>query len=55
MALVIMNVFTGQMTSEVKEVVQENNILVTNTPFKYGKVLLTKRFLAKKFNGCYSD
>ena len=50
-----MSVFTGQMTSEVKEVVQENNILVTNTPFKYGKVQLTKRFLAKKFNGSYSD
>ena len=32
MTLVIMDVLTGQMTSEVKEVLQENNILGTNVP-----------------------
>ena len=30
MAHVIMDVFTGQMTSEVKKVLQENNIFITN-------------------------
>ena len=64
MALVIMDVFTGQMTSEVNKVLQENNILVTNVPANmtrfYQPLDLTvngsaKRFIAKKFNGCYSD
>ena len=32
MTLVIMDVFTGQMTPEVKEVLKENNALVTNVP-----------------------
>ena len=32
MALVIMDVFTEQMTKEVKEILQKNNILVTNVP-----------------------
>ena len=31
-ALVIMNVFTWQMTSAIKEVLEENCILVTNVP-----------------------
>ena len=31
-ALVIMDVFTGQMTSDVKDVLEVNNILVTNVP-----------------------
>ena len=30
MAPVIMDVFTGQMTLEVKKVLQENNIFITN-------------------------
>ena len=63
-ALVIMDVFTGQMPSDVKEVLQENNILVTNVPAImtrfYQPLDLTvngsaKRFLAKKFNGWYSQ
>ena len=64
MGLVIMDVFTGQMTSEVKEVLQENKILVTNAPANmtrfYQPLDLTvngsaKRFIAKKFNDWYSD
>ena len=64
MTLVITGVFTLQMTSEVKEVHQENNILVTNvhanmTGF-YQPLDLTingsaKRFITKKFNAWYSD
>ena len=63
-ALVIMDVFTGQMISDVIEVLQENNILVTNVPANmtrfYQPLDLTvngsaKRFLAKKFNGWYSQ
>ena len=60
MVLVIMDVSTGQMTSEVKEVLLENNILVTNIPTNmtrfYQPLDLTvnesaKRIIAKKFNG----
>ena len=63
-ALVVMDVFTGQMTSEVRDVLRENNILVTNVPANmtrfYQPLDLTvngsaKRFLAKKFNGWYSQ
>ena len=64
MTLVITGVFTLQMTSEVKEVHQENNILVTNvhanmTGF-YQPLDLTingsaERFITKKFNAWYSD
>ena len=64
MALVIMDVFTGQTTSKVKEFLQENKILPTNvianmTRF-YRPLDLTvnrsvKRFIAKKFNGWYLD
>lgn len=63
-ALVIMDVFTGQMTSEVKEVLQENNLLVTNVPANmtrfYQPLDLTvngsaKRFLEKKFSSWYSQ
>ena len=32
MAFVKMDVFSGQMTSEDKEVLQENNVLLTNVP-----------------------
>ena len=31
-ALVVMNVFTGQMTAEVSKIFEESNILVTNVP-----------------------
>ena len=65
MALVIMDVFTGQMTAEVKDVFQENRILVTNVPANmtlfYQPLDLTingsakKRFIAKKFNNWYCD
>ena len=64
MALVKVDVFTGQMTSEVKEVLQENKILVANVPVNmtrfYQLLDLTvngsaKRFIAKKCNGWYSD
>lgn len=63
-ALVIMDVFTGQMTPDVKDVLEVNNILVTNVPANmtrfYQPLDLTvngsaKRFLAKKFNGWYSQ
>ena len=64
MALVIMGVFTGQMTSEFKEVLQKNNILVTNVPANmtrfYQPLDLTvngsaKTSTVKKFNGWYAD
>ena len=60
MALVIMDVFTGQMTSKVKEFLKENKILLTNVTANmtrfYRPLDLTvnrsvKRFIAKKFNG----
>ena len=63
-AFVITNVFTGQMTSAVKEVLEENHILVTNVPANmtrsYQPLNLTvngspKRFIAKKFNSWYSQ
>lgn len=63
-ALVIMDVFTGQMTSEVKEVLEKNDILVTNVPANmtrfYQPLDLTvngsaKRFIAKKFHNWYSQ
>ena len=56
--------FTGQMTPEVLQLLQENNILVTNVPANmtkfYQPLDLTvngyaKRFLAKKFNEWYSS
>ena len=64
MALVIMDVFTGQMTSKFKEFLQENKILLTNVTANmtrfYRPLDLTvnrsvKRFIAKKFNGWYLD
>ena len=63
-ALVVMDVFTGQMTAEVSKIFEESNILVTNVPPNmtkfYQPLDLTvngsaKRFMAKKFNGWYSD
>ena len=55
----IMDIFTGKMTSAVKDVLEENHILVTNvsanlTRFYQRLDLMvngsTKRFIAKKFN-----
>ena len=60
MALVIKNFFTRKMALEVKEVLQENNILVTNVPANMAKFyqpldLTIKgsatRLIMKKFNG----
>ena len=57
-----MDVFTEQMTSAIKEVLEENHILVTNVPDYmtcfYQPLDLTvngstKGFFAKKFNSCY--
>ena len=62
-APLIMNVFTGKMTSAVKVVLGENHILVTNVPANmirfYQPWNLTmngaaKRFITKKFNSWYS-
>ena len=59
-----MDVFTGQMTTDVSNIFAENNILVTNVPPNmtryYQPLDLTvngsaKRFMAKKFNGWYFD
>ena len=61
-ALVVMDVFTGQMTSEVLTLLRSNNILVTNVPANmtkfYQPLDLTvngyaKRYMARKFNDCY--
>ena len=63
-AVVIMDVFTGQMTSGVKGVFKESHILVTNVPANMTRVYqpldLTvnenaKRLVAKKFNSWYSQ
>ena len=60
----IADVFTGQMTSEVRENLQKNSILANNDPANmtrfYQPLDLSvnesaKRFIAKKLNGWYSD
>ena len=62
-ALVIMDVFTGQMTSDVLNLIQDNKILLTNVPpntTEFHQPLdLTdngypKRFMARKFNDWYT-
>ena len=59
-----MDVFTGQMTSEVLTLLCSNNILVTNVPANmtkfYQPLDLTvngyaKRYMARKFNDWYTD
>ena len=59
-----MDVFTGQMTSEVLTLLLSNNILVTNVPANmtkfYQPLDLTvngyaKRYMARKFNDWYTD
>ena len=63
-ALVIMDVFTGQMTSDVLNLLRDNNILVTNVPPNMTKFCqpldltvngFAKRFMARKFNDWYTD
>ena len=63
-ALIIMDVFTGQMTTEVKDLLTANNILIANVPPNmtrfYQPLDLTvngaaKRFIAKRFNSWYCD
>ena len=63
-ALVIMDVFTRQINSTVKGVLEENHILATNVTANmtlfYQPLDLTmnggaKRFIAKKFNSWYSQ
>ena len=58
-ALVIMDVFTGQMTSDVLNLLRGNKILLTNVPASMTKFYqpldltvngYTKRFMARKFN-----
>ena len=60
-ALVTMDVFTGQMTSDVLNLLRNNTILLTNIPANmtkfYRPLVLTvngyaKRFMAQKFNYC---
>ena len=63
-ALVIMDVFTGQMTAEVLNAYEEANILIINVPAnmkKYHQPLdltlngFAKRFLKSKFTEWYSS
>ena len=63
-ALVIMDVFTGQMTSDVLNLLRENKILLTNVPPNmtrfYQPLDLTvngfaKRYMARKFNDWYTN
>ena len=63
-ALVIMDVFTGQMTSEVLDLLRDNKILLSNVPPNitkfYQPLDLTvngyaKRFMARKFNDWYTE
>ena len=62
-ALVVMDVFMGQMTSEVLDLLRENKILLTNVPPNmtkfYQPLDLTvngyaKKFMARKFNDWYT-
>ena len=61
--LLIFDVFTGQLTSDVKEVTEKHNFIVANVPWnmtKYYQVLdltvnkYSKAFIRKKFNEWYS-
>ena len=61
--LIIFDVFTGQMTTEVKEVIETHNLIVVNVPAnmtKYYQVLdlivnkYAKAFTRKKFNEWYA-
>ena len=63
-ALVIMDVFTGQMTAEVLNAYEEANILIINVPANMMKYYLpldltvngyAKRFLKSKFTEWYSS
>ena len=62
--LVIMDVFTGQKTSEVLDLLNANKILVTNVPLnmtKYYQPLdltvngYAKKFMSRKFSGWYTQ
>ena len=63
-ALVIMDVFTGQKTTKVMNLLKDNKILVTNIPANmthfYQPLDLTvngyaKKFMSRKFNSWYTD
>ena len=63
-ALVIMDVFIGQMRSDVLNLLRDNKILLTNVPANmtkfYQPLDLTvngyaKRFMARKFNDWYTQ
>ena len=63
-ALIIFDIFTGQMTTEVKEVIETHNLIVVNVPgnmTKYYQVLdltvnkYAKSFTRKKFNEWYAN
>ena len=58
-ALVIMDVFTGQMTPAVLDAFKEENICIVNVPANMTKFYqpldgYAKRFLKRKFNEWYS-
>ena len=62
-ALVVMDVFTGQMTKDVLDLYKKNNIVITNVPPNMTKFYqpldltvngFAKLFMAKKFNDWYS-
>ena len=63
-ALVILDVFTGQMTSDVLNLIRDNKVLLTNVPANttefHQPLDLTvngypKRFMARKFNDWYTQ
>ena len=54
-ALMIMDVSTGQMTSEVLDLLEDSNILVTNQPLDLTVNRFVKRFMSRKFNDWYTD
>jgi len=63
-ALVVMDVFTGQMTSDVLSLLRDNKILLTNVPPNMTKFYqpldltvngFAKRFMARKFNDWYTE
>ena len=59
--LVIMDVFTGQMTRDLLNLLRDNNILLTNVPPNMTKFYqplhfngFSNRFMARKFNDWYA-
>ena len=63
-ALVIMDVFTGQKTTKIMNLLKDNKILVANIPanmtrfyqpFNLAVIGYAKKFMSRNFNSWYTD